>query len=277
MNDSETLDSYKKEQRVRLAKYIVGGKDSNGYEIVNIYSKGDEFVVYEITGVSEPESFRVILDTEIESDPENLIQNYESIKENLAEFRSVLYKGIHDKSVKHRAANAISTAIRGDIETAKLIFEKIKAQVASEYEAILFGRMLYILGAFVFLFITSVTSMLLYIFRDSEFVMGIPYVKNIIYAAAYAGCGGLLSVCINFQSIKFERELKLYAYFAYGIQRIIIACLCGVFAHALITGGIAFSFIMKTGHSYMALMAMCLASGFSETIIPNALKKLESK
>ena len=277
IENSISPEEYKSKQRERLSAYVVGGKDIIGNPITHVYSKGDEFVVYGISGVSDPESFRVIVDTEDESDPKGLIRNFESIKEDLAEFRSILYKGVHDKSIKHRAANAISTAIRGDIEIAKSIFTKIKEQVAEEYQSILFGRMLYISGAFAFLLLVSLVAIVFYIFRDSGFVTHVPYLKNIAYASAFAGCGGLLSVCTNFQRIEFERELKLYAYFAYGAQRIIIAMLCGIFSYTLIVGGLIFSFVMKSEHSYIAIMSLCVASGFSETVIPNALKKLESK
>jgi len=270
-------EEYKREQKERLAEYVIGGKDSSGNLISNIYSRGDEYVIYEISGVSEPESFRVYIDTVIESDPEGLIAKFEAIKGEITDFRSVLYKGVHDKSVKHRAANAVSTALRGDLEKAREIFAKITTQMTKEYKAILIGRLLYLSGAMAFIGLALVYSLIIYYFRESRFVQHIPMLRELIYAATFSGCGGLLSVCINFQEIQFERELGDFAYFTYGAQRMLVAGLCGLFTYMLIKSGILFSFLLKSENPFITLMALCAAAGFSETLIPNALKNLEKK
>ncbi|WP_321807978.1 hypothetical protein [Burkholderia sp. BCC1993] len=276
-SESAAKEKYKIEQRSRLEKIIVGGKDISGNTISNIYSRGDEYVIYEISGVSEPESFRVIVDTEIESDPAGLIKRFEAIKSELVDFRSILYKGVHDKSVKHRAANAVSTAIRGDIEKAKEIFGKITEQVTNEYQSILVGRLLYLSGALGLLCGALLASLVAYYFRQSQFVAHISALKSLLYAATFSGCGGLLSVSINFRDIQFERELKPHSYLIYGAQRIMLAGLCGIFTYMLIKSGILFSFLMKSDNPFIALMTVCAAAGFSETLIPNALRNLENK
>jgi hypothetical protein len=273
----EVNEKYKLEQRARLGKMVVGGKDSSGNTISNVYSRGDEYIIYEISGVSEPESFRVLIDTEIESDPNDLIPRFEAIKGELVDFRSILYKGVHDKSVKHRAANAVSTAIRGDLNKAREIFAKITEQVTKEYRSILLGRLLYLSGAISFLSAALLVSLAMYYFRETRFVNHILTLKEMIYAATFSGCGGLLSVSISFQEIQFERELRSYSYYAYGAQRIMLAGLCGIFTYILIKSGILFSFLLKSDNPFITLMTLCAAAGFSETLIPNALRNLENK
>ncbi len=272
----DVAEIYKNEQKARMSKYVIGGKDINESTISNIYSRHDEFVIYEISGVRENESFRIVLDPIIESDKE-LLYKLEEIEGDIANFRSILYKGIHDTSIKHRAAHAISSALRGNnVAKAQEIFEGIKDQVTKEYESILFGKLLYLSGAFGFLFLLLGISVYFYICREEEWLKHILQLKNIIYASAFAGCGGLLSVCINLRFMRFERALKGYAYCIYGVQRIVLAALGGIFAYILIEGRFLFTFVLESKNPLIAIMAVCVASGFSETLIPNALRKLES-
>ena len=276
----ETTDpaaAYKKEQRERLKLYVVGGTDLAGDTIEKIFVKDDEYVIYRILGTDESGAFRVMIEPEVESDPKGLIGRLEAIKGELADFRSILYKGVHDTSIRQRAANAVSTALSGDLDTARNIFKEIKRKVNKEYEDMLFGRLLYLSGAFSCVCLLSIISIVFYVCREYEFIKHIPTLKNIIYSSTFSSCGGLLSVCINLRFMQFERESKRYAYYIYGTQRIILASLGGIFTYIVITSGVFFGFILKSENPLLAIMALCVASGFSETLIPNALRKLENE
>jgi hypothetical protein len=290
-NDTRTTDSgplptpemiaeakeYKKKQRERLSKIVVDELDNNGCKITKIFSRGDEYVIYEIAGVSEAESFRVLIDTEIESDPKGLIGRFEDIKEDLVNFRSILFKGVHDKSIKHQAANAISTALRGDIPKSKQMFASMSERVTKEYKLIQKGRILYLSGAFALAVLFVIFAVVFYIYRGSEWVKDIPEIKYMAYASAFSGFGGILSVCTNIQKIEFERDSAQYTFQIYGFQRVLIPSLCGALAYALIKGDLIFSFILKTDNPTLGIMVVCAVAGFSETLIPNALKKIESQ
>lgn len=278
LHAEDNLDlAYKEKQRERLAKHIVGAQDNSGNTISRIFTRSDEYIVYEISGVSESESFRVLIDTSVESDPKALISKFEEIKEELADFRSILHKGVHDKSIKHRAAHAVSTAIRGDVNKAKQIFSAIHQQVTKEYQDILLGRIIYLSGAFSLLAILIATSIVFYAFREHEFSRQVPVLRELIYAAAFAGCGGLLSVCINLRLMQFEGQLKRYSYYLYGLLRIALAALSGIFAYVLVVSGVLLSFLLGSEKPLLSIMAICIVAGFSETFIPNALKKIETQ
>ncbi|MDI1277624.1 hypothetical protein [Methylobacter sp.] len=270
-------EKYKKEQRERLSRKRIGESDDVGHVITKIFSRGDEYIIYEIAGVSEAESFRVLIDTEIESDPQRLIDRFENIKEDLVNFRSILFKGVHDKSIKLQAANAISTALRGDIPKSKQMFEKIAERVTKEYDIIQKGRILYLSGAFALAVIFVIVAVVFYIYRGDEWVKAIPEIKYMAYASAFSGFGGILSVCTNIQKVEFERDSAMYTYSIYGLQRVLISSLCGALAYALIKGDLIFSFILKTDNPTLGIMVVCAVAGFSETLIPNALKKIESQ
>lgn len=268
-------ENYKKDQRARLAKLIVGVNDFDGNQIEKIYVRGDEYIIYGIANVSEAESFRVLIDTEVEADPNGLVGRFEEIKEDVVNFRSILFKGVHDKSVKHQAANAVSTALRGDVEKARKIFQGISDRVAKEYKSIQYGRIFYLSGSFALVFLFSMLAILFYIFRECNFVKNIAEMKYISYVIVFSGLGGVLSVCINIKNMEFERDSVWYLFFIYGVQRILIASLCGILSYILIRGDLIFTFIMNSANPYFGMMAVCAAAGFSETLIPNALKKIE--
>jgi hypothetical protein len=275
--DSEELKRYAQEQKARMDGYKVGALDNSGNRIVKVFSRGDDFLIYEIEGVSESESFKVLVDTVIDADPNGYIQRFEKIKPSIDDFRSILYKGVHDKSVKHRAASAISTALRGDIDGAKAIFEKIKSQVLEEYKNVSDGRFNYLGSSFAAMIVLLVIAGVFYCQRDSDFLIKNPLVKYFMYSAAFAAIGGFLSVCINLKDIEFERSLEWWKYEAYGVQRIVLAAICGVISYLLIASDILLSFMAKSPSAGLAIMAICVLSGFSEKLIPNTLRRLESK
>ncbi|WP_367256528.1 hypothetical protein [Pseudomonas sp. stari2] len=278
-NDNNLENSsviYKQGQRERLRQFVIGGKDTSGHTIVNVFTRGDEFVVYAIADADEPETFKVYVDTEIESDPKNIMGRLESIKEELADFRSILHKGVHDKSIKHRAANAVSTALRGDPDSAKKIFIKIREQVNKEYMIVQRGRVLYLSGAFSSAIMLVLFALISYSLRNSEWAQNIGVIKDFLYAVSFSALGGLLSISLNLKSIAFERELQLYAYFVYGVQRIVLAALGGTFAFVAVKSGLVLSLVLTSAEPMYAMLAVCIAAGFSETLIPNALQKLES-
>ena len=268
---------YAKKQRERMLEYKVGALDNSGNTISRIYSRGDDFLIYEIADQKESESFRVLVDTQLEEDPNGYVRQYEKIKPELGEFRSILYKGVYDKSIKHRAAAAVSTAIRGDIDTARQIFQKINKQVHEEYESISSGRMRYVGAAFFLVCIFILISFILYVCRAGSWILHIPLVKNFLYAATFSSVGGFVSICMNLREIEFERALSSWKYSIYGAQRILLAAFFGVIAYLLIASDVLLSFLTKSPNSYLAIMAICIISGFSEKLIPNALRRLESK
>ncbi|TRW95149.1 hypothetical protein [Candidatus Methylobacter oryzae] len=46
--EQKEQEDYKKETKEKMAKFVVGGTDTVGNIIKRIFSKGDEFVIYDI-------------------------------------------------------------------------------------------------------------------------------------------------------------------------------------------------------------------------------------
>ncbi|MGZ5620446.1 MAG: hypothetical protein ACXWFG_06225 [Methylobacter sp.] len=269
---------YEKETKEKMAKFVVGGTDTIGNTIKRIFSKGDEFVIYDISGVSSIESMKVFIRSKKEDDIE-LEKRYQLIKEEFSKFKSVLYKTNADLSYKWRAANAISVALCGnkDVDVAKRLLETITKEALDEYKEIQCGRLWYLCGALIFTLITTLVALGLYLLRTSDFVSNNQGLTLFVYASAFSAFGGLLSISIKLKEILIEKELDNIKYALYGAQRLLFSILAGFAVVILIKSGIVFANLMAGNNHLYALMTMCYLAGFSETLIPNALKNLEEK
>jgi len=276
-NAKSEADQYRKEQKARLAAFVIGAKDLSGDLITKIYSRGDEYVIYEVAGLSEEEAFRTLIDTAIEEDPEGILGRFEDIKLEIVTFRSMIFKGIHDKSVKHQAAAAISTALRGDTAKAKEIFQSISERVCREYTSFQRGRILYSVGALSLTVLALITAVLAFVFVDASNTEKLNQLKPFAYAGAFASLGGFLSVCINIRGMHFERDLGAGHFLIYGAQRLLISIMCGVLAYTIIKSGVALSFVLASPSPTLAVLVICAVAGFSETFIPNSLAGMEKK
>ena len=86
--------------------------------------------------------------------------------------------------------------------------------------------------------------------------------------------GGLLSVVINLRKIEVENEAGLSVHFIVGATRASIASLAGVVMYLGIKGNL-FLGIADQSSSLYAIYLLCILAGFSETLVPNSLTKLE--
>ncbi|TAK60540.1 hypothetical protein [Methylobacter sp.] len=274
--EQKQLQDYKNETKERMAKYVSGGHDTIGNPIKNIFIKGDEFVIYEIDGASSIESMRVYIRTE-KKDDIMLLKNYQSMQDEFNKFRSVLYKTNADSSYKYKAANAFAVALSGnkDVEKAKELLKAITEEALTEYKDTQSGRLWYLCGAVVVSVLTALTSLGFYVMRTSEFVATNQGLMVFVYASAFSAFGGLFSVSIKLKEILIEKALEHFKYAIYGAQRLLFSILAGFAVVVLIKSRIVFADLTSGNDNLYALLAICYLAGFSETIIPNALKKLE--
>lgn len=263
--------TYKTEQRARLAKHQIGEQDLNGYTISKIFARGDEYVVYEIREAKDIESLRVLIDTEIE-DNKAPILNFQKVKDRFDKLKSVMYKSGMDASYKARAASALVTAIHGNIDEAKELFDSIEKDALEEYKNKIYGRLFYLLGAVIFMVIFSILSLVVYFARDSEFLKYNHVFSSLVYSVTFACFGGFFSVSLKAKEVFTQRAIGHWMFAIYGAERLIVSIIGGVAAYTLVNSGLLFSADPK---NIYAIFSLCFISGFSETLIPNSLNKLE--
>ncbi|EOW9239617.1 hypothetical protein ACOA56_003508 [Vibrio cholerae] len=267
---------YKKDQRARLDKYLIGEKDHMGYTISKIYARGDEYVIYEVKEASDIESLKVIIDTEIETNKEP-IDNFQKVKDKFDKLKSVMYKSGSDASYKQRAASALVTGIVGNIDESKSLFEAIENDALEEYKNKIYGRLFYLLGAIILTVIFVCISLGVYFFRNADIIKNNTQFAHIMYSVTFACFGGFFSVSLKAKEVFTQRALGYWMFAVYGAERLIISIIAGIAAYTLVSSGLLFSAFQNNSSNIFPVLALCFVSGFSETLIPNSLNKLEKK
>lgn len=276
--EQKEIDDYKKESKEKLDKFVIGGKDTLGNTIERIFSKGDEFVIYDVAGVSPIESIKVFIRQEKKEDL-TLEKNYNDVKEEFNKFKSVLYKTNADLSYRTRAAHAVSVALSGDrnVEKANALLHGIVIEALADYRDMQKGRLFYLAGALAISSIVIMVGIIAYLNRSSNFAFENTGLLIFLYSAAFSTFGGLFSISYKIKEIVIEKGLDKWKYFMFGAQRVLFSILGGFAVIVLVKSRILFADLGVDGNNLYGMLAICYLAGFSETFIPNALKSLEEK
>lgn len=272
----EEREKYKQEQQERISKYVSGGTDLAGNKIKKVYSRGDEYVIYEVANLPPHESMLVFIDTIIEENT-SLIERYHSSKEHFDKFISNCYKYNCPSIYKKRAASVMSATILGKNDPKVDNFASINTDIKNDYENIMLGRNLYQAGAISLSLLFMMIAFIIYLNRDAPSIISNHFVPVIIYAATFASIGGFISVSLKIKSLHTDRELNKKVYFFYGAERILLSMLAGVLVYFMVKGNIIFGFMNTNSDISFSIYVICALSGFSETLIPNTLRNLEAK
>ncbi|WP_036301753.1 hypothetical protein [Methylotenera sp. L2L1] len=257
-----------------LASHIIGAKDGLGNTITKVFASGDEYVIYEVGDLPKIESLKVRIYTKIEDDL-TAVRNFQQVKDAFDRIKSVLYKTGADSSFQHRMAAALSRAILGDIEDSKTLFGKIESDANEDYKHKVIGRLCYLAGAFLLTLILSIFAILTYIFRNSELLTHNIEVPIILYVIAFGSLGGFLSISYKTKDVIAQRAISYWMYSVYGAERLVISIIAAIATYILMKSGIIFTSFAEAKNGLYFILSMCFVSGFSETLIPTYMGKLE--
>ncbi len=272
----EERQKYKEEQQERMSRYVAGGTDLGGNKIKKVFSRGDEYVIYEVSNLPPHEAMLVIIDTIIEEDT-TLIERYHSSKEHFDRFISNCYKYNCPSIYKKRAASVMSATILGKNDPKIDNFASINTDIKNDYENIMLGRNLYQAGAISLSLLFVAVAFIIYLCRDLPSIINNHFIPVVIYAATFASIGGFISVSLKIKTLHTDRELNKKVYFFYGAERILLSMFAGVLVYFMVKGNIIFGFMNTNSDISFSIYVICALSGFSETLIPNTLRNLESK
>jgi len=264
---------YKEKQKERMRNYVVGSKDFSGNIITKIFSKGDEYLVYEIKTKELSDSIKVLIDTEIEHDckaPENFF----AVREKFTKLKGLLYKVVDDTSIKARISHILSHAITGKPDEANILFDDLINEINMEYEKQSNHRIKYLLTTIAFIIIGIIGS--IYIYYCGLFYDHI-HVRNLIFISAAASIGGFISITRRLQQMIFEKDVKPFLYVFYAAERMLIAISAGAVIYFAIKSNLIFGFVNALDKPIYGYLVFSVVAGFSETFIPNLLIKLEKK
>ncbi|WP_271765467.1 hypothetical protein [Aquimarina algiphila] len=268
-----TKEEYKEAQIARMVSHQVGSKDRIGNTITKIFSKGSEYVVYEIKTNDLSDSIKLSIDTIIEDDTEPLERFYK-VREKFTKLKGLLYKVTDDTSIKARIGHILSHAITGNPEEAKTQFDSLIDEIETEYKNQYKHRIKYLVTTVVFLVLEIILSIVIY---SNNLFQELVHIRYLIYISTAASIGGFISITRRLKQMNFEKDVHPLIYIFYSLERMIIALMAGVVIYFAIQSDLIFGIVKNLEKPIYGYIVFGVVAGFSETLIPNLLINLESK
>lgn len=264
-----------KENHIKIMKqFVTNGIDTNGNKIVEIYIKADEYVIYEIQTKTSSNSLKVYIHTKEEENEEPIIR-YGQVRANFNKFKGLLYKVNDDVSYKGRVAHILSHAIAtNQIKEANNQFEDLFTEINTEYLNQFKRRLYYLITILIITILLIGVSGCIYGFALLE---GLVQLKNIIFMATAGSIGGFISVSRRLKKTVFEKGVAMNHYIIYGIERVFISMFGAAIIYFAIYGNVIFGFVKEMDNPTVGFILFSFVAGFSETLIPNLLIKLEAE
>lgn len=75
----------------------------------------------------------------------------------------------------------------------------------------------------------------------------------------------------------FEKDVKWYLYVIYGVERVFVSIFGAVIVYFAIRANIVFGIANELSRPIIGYIVYSIVAGFSETLVPNLLLKLEAE
>ena len=137
------------------------------------------------------------------------------------------------------------------------------------------GRMSYLCGALIITSLVFIIALCFYLKRYSPYIVSNAALVQYTYVAAFSTFGGLLSISMKLQELTIAKALDNCMYMRFGAMRMVFSILGCIAVITLVNANLAFSIINTSESKIYAILALSFLAGFSETLVPNALKKME--
>lgn len=269
-----TPEEYKQAQKKRLEGFKIGAQDQNGNTITKIFGKGDEYVVYEIETKNLVDSVKVYIDNLTEKDESGIINRYNEIRAKFVEVKGLLYKVIDTSTIKTIISQILIHGIVTNPEHAKGEFDKLKITIDKEYKEQFNNRMRFIVSSLVFM--TLLIMIAVFTYYNHYFIDQL-HIRNLVFVCAGGSIGAFLSIAIGVNKIICEKDVNEWLYIIYGLERIVIGILASVIVYFSIKANLIFGFTNSLDNPLIGYIMFSIVGGFSETLVPNLLVKLEKE
>lgn len=243
-----------------VKKYKIGEKDDSGHIIVEILSKNNEYVIYEIDTPDINNKLRVIIDGHTDESEKKITDRFNLVKQKFIEAKGLLYRSQNYGMMKNRVAHALSTALSSNNQNPNEEFDELIKQIKSETKKALNNRIYYLLPASI-IFISFFCIVFFY------------NVEACIFSVLFgASLGGILSLLIFINNKHFEEFSEGY-YLILGLERIFLSNITAIIVYVLIKAGIVLPSLSDS--SMWLTISIGIIAGFSETLAPSLLNKIE--
>ncbi|MGH9954545.1 MAG: hypothetical protein ACRD39_02650 [Nitrososphaeraceae archaeon] len=275
--DYEHQRELDRQKQLRLIQDAnVGSKEWTGQNITVIIAKSDNFLIYRVEGDRDDDSLRVLVANTSNDKEKIMLENYDKIQLELLEVYSAIPKSRNPKRALNKVGNAIAMVLEANpddnstFNTAKTICVTIAQQINTEYKRLIEGKLFYLIGCLSAAAVLSIVS-----FTCFYFIGNLNTLVQLLYAATFASYGGFISVYIALNQLVFETELQKRDYIFYGLTRILVSILGGIFVFMVVKSGLVLNVIADS--SLFSVFVFCFVAGFSEKLVPDLLRKLEAR
>ena len=224
-------------------RFIKGEKDLTGDVITEIFVRSPEFVIYSVV---DSLVCHATLDEQVES-------RSDILRPMISDIRALMPADGMDRVSQHHIVNALSLAFRGEPEAAIRVLDRLRHLGTA---AIAVAAVLICAGLSTILPTTMSSS-----------------IAEFIPVAVFGALGALLSVSVGLRAISIDVDDPPLMMAALGATRIMIGMVGALGLYSLVQANLVLGLFAESGTS--GLRALAFLAGFSETLVPNVLTKVE--
>ena len=240
----------------------IGDKDDSGENISGVYYKTEEWIVYSTS--TSPVKWA-------SSNPA-ITKSLADLVPDLSELALRADAGFrNNKGVRGEIARAVVLHGMGNAEGAKNTLKAIERRFTRI--TTLSGRLQYAAGSFMVVLALAIALAILLLVASNS---GQKEFMSLFLTAVCGSLGGFLSVMLNLNKLTIDRDAPARLNIILGMSRILIAVIGAILVYLLVKANIVLGTIAQSTSPF-AILAIGVVSGFSETLIPNLLRQVETQ
>jgi hypothetical protein len=234
----------------------IGDKDGSGRQVQFIHAKDVEHLIYETT------EGQIVIKGDLS------LANHPGLNKLLTQIGDLVS---HSPSLKKKynssRAHAMKVFLDGDAKTAHDLLRDVLEDMTRYLTRR--AKLAYQAGAAILMLLSLIALPISRTLGSYE-QLG----PRLCFAIIFSSMGGFLSVAIGIDKVRVDLQNSLLVNTLYGSLRILIAMISGIMVVFFIEAKIMLSFLKDTSNVFGFVIAAFFA-GFSETLIPNLMHKLD--
>lgn len=232
----DTKSNNEKTQVVEtISKIKIGEIDTSNNKIVQVYSKYNEYAIYEIEHEDINHRMRVVIDGHSDESELVITTRFRKVKQKYIQAIGMLPNSPNLEMLKRRIAHTLSSCLSSDIDGEKEFNDLIKT-IRDEHEKLVINRAIYLLPIFVMTLISFGFSSYNYnIFELNKSISELNFIGCLFFSVSI---GASISLLINATKLNFEEYSLRRYYLILGLERIFLAFSAGCAAYVCIQAGL---------------------------------------
>ena len=164
----------------------------------------------------------------------------------------------------YQRAVAINSYLLGEIDTSKKILLSLLNKL---HERKILTKKLWYIGIFLI-----VTIFMIFLSIYLEHFKYVSFLK----IATFGSIGGFISLNLKLQKVKFEVSESTLSYIFVSIYKVVFCMLTSIISYFLIKSDLILGVVQANSNSDFFIYAIATLAGFSESLLPNIFKSIES-